>query len=329
MPPRLPESLRPDPLLWVPRGAETSTTVTSRTGTLTATPGNADHTVSLSWTPVSGDVSFNVYRGTTSGGETLLGSTTNSTYADTTATDGTEYYYYVQAIGTNPQPSIPVSPASLPSRWAEHRRRSVRGHGLRQPTSTRMGHTRQAEILWQRCHLPRSPAMCTRSPPPSAQPAVQARGRCLDSPTPPLLVARSITLSHGCGHRQDNTSNGNNQSFVNGTGDEQDVGNSSGNGPTTYTITLDTTTSPNWTVTVSGSTFTSVTHALAPSQARTDHQCPASFHMAFFRPGIEFLIDRQPRPGRCVSADAPDDDYVGAAGYYFGLRSVAWQRAGI
>jgi len=66
---------------------------------LSATAGNLS--VSLSWTPPSGTVtSYNVYRGTSSGSETWLASTTGSvtTYTDATVANGTAYYYYVTAV---------------------------------------------------------------------------------------------------------------------------------------------------------------------------------------------------------------------------------------
>ncbi|OAI52842.1 hypothetical protein AYO44_16410 [Planctomycetaceae bacterium SCGC AG-212-F19] len=72
---------------------------------LMATTGTAQ--VSLSWTGASGATSYKVYRGTTSGGETLLASPggTGTTYTDTTATNGITYFYKVAAVnagGTSP-----------------------------------------------------------------------------------------------------------------------------------------------------------------------------------------------------------------------------------
>ncbi len=66
---------------------------------LTPTPGN--NQVALSWTPVSGATGYDVYRGTSSGGETLLSAGTNvstSTFTDSTAVNGTQYFYYVTAL---------------------------------------------------------------------------------------------------------------------------------------------------------------------------------------------------------------------------------------
>jgi beta-galactosidase len=65
------------------------------------TPIAGNNQVSLSWTPVSGATGYDVYRGTTSGGETLLSTGTNvsaSAFTDTTAASGTQYFYYVTAL---------------------------------------------------------------------------------------------------------------------------------------------------------------------------------------------------------------------------------------
>jgi len=75
------------------------------------------HNVGLSWTPSSssGVVGYNVYRGTTPGGEssTPLNSTpfSGTTYADQSVTTGTTYYYVVTAVGTDDT----QSPASAES----------------------------------------------------------------------------------------------------------------------------------------------------------------------------------------------------------------------
>jgi subtilase family serine protease len=98
---------------------------------LLATGGNA--VVSLSWqAPASNGgstiSSYNIYRGTSSGGETLLISVSSSTlsYQDTTVTNGVTYYYYVTAtntVGTSPNsnevsatptaPTVPSAPQNL------------------------------------------------------------------------------------------------------------------------------------------------------------------------------------------------------------------------
>jgi fibronectin type 3 domain-containing protein len=66
---------------------------------LTATAGSAK--VNLSWTPSSGATSYNVYRGTSAGGESttaLKTGITTTTYADTGVTHNTTYYYKVAAV---------------------------------------------------------------------------------------------------------------------------------------------------------------------------------------------------------------------------------------
>src|SRR5207248_11256760 len=63
---------------------------------LTATPSNAQ--VALSWTGVTGAATYSVYRGTSTGAETLLVSgRTTTTYSDTSVTNGTTYFYEVTA----------------------------------------------------------------------------------------------------------------------------------------------------------------------------------------------------------------------------------------
>jgi fibronectin type 3 domain-containing protein len=70
---------------------------------LQASDGTYKDKVLLTWTASSGATSYNVYRATSSGSaKTLLGSPAGATYADTTATPGVTYYYWVKAcIGTN------------------------------------------------------------------------------------------------------------------------------------------------------------------------------------------------------------------------------------
>ena len=66
---------------------------------LTATGGNSQ--VTLGWTASAGATSYNVYRGTTSGGESttpIATGVTGTSYADTAVTNGTTYYYTVKAI---------------------------------------------------------------------------------------------------------------------------------------------------------------------------------------------------------------------------------------
>jgi titin len=66
---------------------------------LTATSGNSS--VTLNWTAVSGATSYSVYRGTTAGGESataLASGVTTASYTDSTAANGTKYYYKVAAV---------------------------------------------------------------------------------------------------------------------------------------------------------------------------------------------------------------------------------------
>jgi fibronectin type 3 domain-containing protein len=63
-------------------------------------PGGGQNT--LSWQAVVGAVSYNIYRGTSSGSETLLTSgVTASSYADTGLPGLTTYYYYVVAVDSS------------------------------------------------------------------------------------------------------------------------------------------------------------------------------------------------------------------------------------
>jgi len=66
---------------------------------LKATAGNAQ--VFLTWTASAGAASYNLYRGTASGAETLLKSgLTATSYTDTGLTNGTAYFYQVAAVNT-------------------------------------------------------------------------------------------------------------------------------------------------------------------------------------------------------------------------------------
>ncbi len=66
---------------------------------LMATPGNAQ--VTLSWTASSGATSYSVKRSTTSGSSySQVALPTTTTYADTTVSNGTDYFYVVSAVNS-------------------------------------------------------------------------------------------------------------------------------------------------------------------------------------------------------------------------------------
>jgi len=88
---------------------------------LSAAPG--DQKVVLAWAASAGAASYNLYRGTTAGGQSatpLRTGITALTVADTGLTNGTRYYYKVAAVGTggmsgpsneaNAMPTGPVAP---------------------------------------------------------------------------------------------------------------------------------------------------------------------------------------------------------------------------
>lgn len=81
---------------------------------LTATAGSAS--VALSWTAVPGATGYNIYRGTSSGAETLLksGVTTNS-YTDGSASSGTTYYYEVTATSAAGESGMSNEASATPS----------------------------------------------------------------------------------------------------------------------------------------------------------------------------------------------------------------------
>ena len=69
-----------------------------------------DGKINLSWTATSGATSYNIYRGTSSGSRSLLGSTSTNSYTDTTDIAGTTYYYTVRGFnGTESLDSSEVS----------------------------------------------------------------------------------------------------------------------------------------------------------------------------------------------------------------------------
>ncbi len=113
-----------------PQSAEASATpappVPAAPTGLTATAGNAS--VTLTWTASTGAATYNVYRGTTAGGEAataVAAGITATTYTDSGLTNGTKYFYKVAAVntaGTSPQsaeasatpaPPVPAAPTGL------------------------------------------------------------------------------------------------------------------------------------------------------------------------------------------------------------------------
>ena len=96
-------------------GSANSTGPATPTG-LTATPGSGQ--VTLSWNASSGATSYNLYRGTTSGGETLWQSgITGTSFTDTGLTNGTTYYYEVTAVNSSESSKsseVSATPANQP-----------------------------------------------------------------------------------------------------------------------------------------------------------------------------------------------------------------------
>jgi cellulose 1,4-beta-cellobiosidase len=105
-----------------PNSNEVSATPTT-TGTAPAAPTGVtatagDATVALAWTASAGATSYQVYRGTSAGGEssTPVATTTTASYRDSGLTNGTRYYYKVTATsstGTSPASAeVSAVPAS-------------------------------------------------------------------------------------------------------------------------------------------------------------------------------------------------------------------------
>jgi len=93
---------------------------------LTATPGNTQ--ITLNWTAGAGANSYNIYRGTSAGGESptpIATGVIGTSYTNTGLINGAPYYYYAISIngggvsahsneaGTKPQPPIPAAPTNL------------------------------------------------------------------------------------------------------------------------------------------------------------------------------------------------------------------------
>ena len=83
---------------------------------LTATAASGQ--VSLNWSAVSGAGSYNVKRGTTSGGEATIASAATNSFTDTGLTNGITYYYVVSALascGTHPESGNSTQASATPS----------------------------------------------------------------------------------------------------------------------------------------------------------------------------------------------------------------------
>ncbi|MGO8669784.1 MAG: fibronectin type III domain-containing protein [Capsulimonadaceae bacterium] len=108
-----------------PSGEASATVLAGPPTSLTATAGNAQ--VALSWTAGGGATSYNVYRGTASGGEssTAIGASSGTAYTDTGLTNGVAYYYKVAGVdaggisaqsteaSATPEPPVPSAPTGL------------------------------------------------------------------------------------------------------------------------------------------------------------------------------------------------------------------------
>ena len=90
-------------------------TLTHAPDELLAVPANGQ--VTLSWNAPAGAQTFNIYRGTTSGGEDpmpLAIGVTGTSFVDTTVTNGTEYYYQVTAVDTGGESALSAQSSALP-----------------------------------------------------------------------------------------------------------------------------------------------------------------------------------------------------------------------
>jgi len=91
-------------------------TVPSAPTGLSATAGNAQAT--LSWSAASGATSYNVYRGTTAGGESttaIATGITTTSYTNTGLTNGTTYYYKVAAVNSSGTSSLSNEASATPA----------------------------------------------------------------------------------------------------------------------------------------------------------------------------------------------------------------------
>ncbi|MGI4790670.1 MAG: protease pro-enzyme activation domain-containing protein [Janthinobacterium lividum] len=88
-------------------------TVPAAPTALKATPGNAQ--VALSWTGSSGAATYNLYRSTTTGTETLYKSgLTATSYTDTGLTNGTAYFYKVAAVNSAGTSALSTEASATP-----------------------------------------------------------------------------------------------------------------------------------------------------------------------------------------------------------------------
>src|SRR5580692_1760511 len=105
-------------------GGGTKTTVPPTPSGLTATPANAQ--VSLSWSASTGATTYNVKRSTISGGPySTLSSPTATTYTDSSVTNATKYFYVVSALNSagesanssevSATPTAPQTPPPTPA----------------------------------------------------------------------------------------------------------------------------------------------------------------------------------------------------------------------
>jgi fibronectin type 3 domain-containing protein len=75
----------------------------------------AQHSIKLTWTAGTGDVTYNVYRSTVAGGPYSKLTTTPisvATYTDTTGTGGTKYFYVTTGLDASGVESINSNEAS-------------------------------------------------------------------------------------------------------------------------------------------------------------------------------------------------------------------------
>lgn len=81
-----------------------------------AWPGRAQtktHSITLGWTAGSGDVTYNVYRSTTTGtGYAKIGTSATTTFTDSSGTGGTKYFYVVTGVDSGGFESVNSNEAS-------------------------------------------------------------------------------------------------------------------------------------------------------------------------------------------------------------------------